>query len=170
MYYVYVLYIDNIPFYAGMTNNPVRRYVAHYYYRDCLTYNKVRYYACERGKMMEMRIVYCSLDRGEILRLEAIAIDALWNGDFNPLNRTSSSIRYFFKHLNVVRVEYPAIERLRNNIINEKTLAHVVQGQINILKENNYDIDKYIDMDNPAGISQRIRNHNSKGAQLGSQR
>jgi hypothetical protein len=152
-----VLYLDSIPFYAGMTNDPVKRYKHHYQWSDCLTYNMIRHLACTKGKMMEMKVVYCSEDKNEVLLLEGKAIQALWRNGFNPLNRTHGWAALNFK-------EYPNIERLPHKILNRQILQHVVDNQINILKEYGYEPNGYINMDNPTGFSGPIRHEYPKSS------
>ena len=104
MYYVYVLYYNSIPFYAGMTNHP-----------------------------------------------------------FNPLNRNNGG--YCTKH----RI-YTAVKRLPHKILSKETLQHVVDNQINILKEYGYEEHRYIDMDNPTGFGRSARYKYTKSKQLGKQK
>lgn len=60
MYYVYLLKWQGIPFYVGMTNNPVRRYKLHYYDKSCSTYRFVRYQLFYFHKTVEIELVFCT--------------------------------------------------------------------------------------------------------------
>ncbi len=86
MNYVYILLLDDMPIYAGMTNNPVLRFKRHYMAKDCSTHPVLRYYMFEKNKLAKMKLVYCSPDRHNVGSMESLAIRELFRAGFSIIN------------------------------------------------------------------------------------
>lgn len=86
MYYVYLLLYNEIPFYAGMSADPVRRYKLHFYSCDCNTYNLVRYNAQFIGRFPTMRLIFCDESKRKALNMEHLAISSLRKAAFSIVN------------------------------------------------------------------------------------
>ena len=166
MNYVYVLYMDDIPFYAGMTKNPIKRYLAHYYENCCETYSFTRKMLLERNKLMKMKVVYCHPERLNVAKMEIVAIDALRIQGFHPLNIFHGHSVHYTREKNIK-------QRLPSKILNLQLLSHIVDSQKEILIEYGYDPARYIDLDYAASIRKPIKSRprkkykHSKSSQLG---
>lgn len=99
MNYVYILLLDEIPIYAGMTNNPVNRFKRHYMANDCRTRDVLRYYLFEKNKIAKMKIVYCNEDRGQTFNMEGFAIRTLHTAGFNIINFMCENKNHIFPKL-----------------------------------------------------------------------
>ena len=87
MHFVYLLLLNDIPIYAGMTKNPVTRYKNHFRScGSCYTSQVLRYYLFKRNNIVTMSLIYCSIDRKKAFKMEGIAINALITQGFNILN------------------------------------------------------------------------------------
>lgn len=131
MNYVYILLLDDIPIYAGMTNNPVERFRRHYMAKDCRTHYVLKYYLFEKNKIVKMKLVYCSPDRNNVGRMESFAIESLRKAGFNIIN---------------VRCEIYPFLRLNKDIripsktfFTKKDTQYIVDNQTEILKEYGYE-------------------------------
>lgn len=134
MWYVYTLSFDGIPFYVGMTKDPVDRYKGHYQYRDCHTYNLVRYMVVSKNKMAEMALVFCSPDKDLVLKMESTAISTLSKVGFSLLNK-DGNCRGLNRDLYPI---YPHVERLPHGILKCHQLKQIKEQRLKILKEYGY--------------------------------
>lgn len=164
MYFVYCLYMCDIPFYVGMTNNPIERYKRHYYWNDCLTYNFIRYKAVNENKMMEMKVVFCSPDKQLVLGMEYIGIKELARNGFVSYNQTKLD---YIPTQSEGRIIYPHIEKFPHYILTQDALQHVLDNTLNILIEYGYEEFGHKYMDYAKSISRPIRNKRAARSQLG---
>lgn len=128
MYYVYILLLDDIPIYAGITNNPVLRFRRHYMANDCGTYYILRYYLFERNKLVKMKLVYCNDDRNKSFSMEGAAIYALHKAGFNIIN---SPYKGIFPKVNDKR-------RMPHKIFTKESLQYINDNINEIKKEYGY--------------------------------
>lgn len=128
MYYVYILLLDEIPIYAGRTNNPVSRFRRHYLANDCGTYNVLRYYLFKENKLVKMKLVYCCNNENECWDMEWKAIRALGIAGFNIIN-------------NGWKGSFPKLEeriKTPHGIFTTKSMQYIKDNQNEILKEYGY--------------------------------
>jgi len=150
MQYVYVLYMNELPIYAGLTNNPIKRYLAHYYHYDSSLYSYAREMLALKGKLLKMKIVYCNTDRSVASEMEKVAIRVLHIHGFKIFNGGS------FVTIN-------SRKRLPANLLTRTHLQHIINSQREILIEYGYNVDRYVNMDNSTSPRKRNGNQCSAG-------
>lgn len=130
MHYVYILLLDEIPIYAGMTNNPVLRFKRHYMANDCGTYFILRYFLFEKNKIVKMKLVYCCEDREEAFRWENKTITLLRQAKFSIINDGQYNITF-------PRLPNKG-KRIPHRTFTDKLVRYIRDNQNEIHKEYGY--------------------------------
>lgn len=89
MWFVYTLSFHGIPFYVGLTNDPLRRYREHYYYASGLTLNYLRYNLAAFNKHADLNLLGCWEEKNHACLIEYRATVALASAGFMILNQTN---------------------------------------------------------------------------------
>jgi len=152
MHFVYTLSFNGIPFYCGMTNNPVNRYRGHYYYTDCRTYNYVRFNLTEFDRYAHMTLICCTTDRTKALALEASCISMLCKAGFVLLNKD-----YVNKMQHLVPPIYSHTKKLPSGWFNKSVTKHIEEQYKTLLLQDESEIFRHQCMGNTTSISGRIR-------------
>lgn len=138
MYYIYSLSFNEIPFYVGMTNNPVMRFRGHYYWEGCLTYNYLRYNLIAQNRTPKMQLVcYCET-RNQALELEAKCITLLSQAGFNLLNDRYHRYGYNIPFTeNIARPPiYEHFNKLPPKWFTKELRLNIFNQQLNVSKIN----------------------------------
>lgn len=106
-YYVYTLSFNGIPFYAGVTHEPLNRYKDHYQTSDSSAYNYVRHNLINIGRFATMDFVLCTDDRYKAYWSEGRTILALNSAGFYLLNKG-----YNYSYNDLQFPKYAHIKRL----------------------------------------------------------
>jgi len=127
MYYIYSLSFNGIPFYVGMTNNPVMRYRGHYYWTDCKTYNYIRFNLRAYNKYADMKVICKCETKDEALFIESRTINFLWRAGFLLLNKdhNNADIRQYppiYTHYKKLPYRW-FTSKIKNNIITQSNNA-----------------------------------------------
>lgn len=173
MYYVYVLYFDEIPIYAGMTNCPITRYKAHFFDWDSNVRNFSRHHAVVNNKFITMKCVYCSEDKTAVCEMEDKAISALSMAGFNIFNKNIATWCNWKRQSFEITIDpplpvFPHIKRLPQKLFTFERIKHVIDSKNEILKEYGHETHRHYNMDHSKSISRRIGNRRAKRSQLGS--
>lgn len=109
--------------------------------------------------MMEMKLVYCSSNKAEIIKMEEIGIRALRNNGFITYNRT-----IYNRTSELITSNYPHIDKFPHHILTADVLKHVIDNTLNILDEYGYKEYRHEYLGYAKSISRRIRDKRSKSA------
>jgi predicted GIY-YIG superfamily endonuclease len=172
MYYVYVLYFDEMPIYAGATCDPIGRYKAHYFDWDSCVRNLSRYQLVHNNKFVKMKLVYCNEEKHKVWNMEYKAIIALIRAGFATLNKNAQWHRCWPKpeapiiHDPPIPI-FPEVERLPQKLFTFEAIKHIIDSKNEILKQYGYEEHRHYNMDHSKSISRPIRDCRSKRTQLG---